>query len=115
MESARCARAACRPRSSTFPIPFPCHVHSYLPSQELLQRDKVPKHIPNFENESYMHCSAFIREDMCGTLSYFLLDVEKPSPRLLLDDPDGYESELKSAGGIACFQVPFCPATCALS
>jgi hypothetical protein len=73
-------------------------------SKALLHRDKVPKHIESFENDSYKHCTTLLRQDLCGTLAYLLLDVISPPPELLLDDPAAYESRLVSAGGIAAFK-----------
>ena len=63
----------------------------------------MPKHIPNLENDSYMHVTTLIREDYLGTLSYFLLNVTAPPPELLLDDCTAYRSQLRSASGIAAF------------
>ena len=73
-------------------------------SKMLLHRDKVPKHIESFEADSYKHCTTLIKQDLCGTLAYFLLDVTNPPPSLLLDDPAAYEAQLESAGGIAAFK-----------
>ena len=64
----------------------------------LLKKDKVPKHIPNFEKDSYKHCTTMMREVLVGTVSYFLLDVTAPPPELLLDDPQAYEALLQDAG-----------------
>ena len=46
----------------------------------------------------------FITEDLIGTLAYFLLDVENPSPELLLDDHEAYAGQIKSMGGMAAFE-----------
>ena len=48
-------------------------------------KGKVPKHVPNFNGDAYLHVTTHMREDLVGTLSYFLLDVEDPPPELLLD------------------------------
>jgi hypothetical protein len=68
-----------------------------------LNKTKVPKHIPNLENDAYLHVTSLEREDYVGTLSYFLLDVTKPPPELLLDDAQAYRAQLRSASGIAAF------------
>ena len=80
------------------------HDIKYGRTKALLSKDKVPKHIGNFENDSYLHCTTHIRDDYIGTLAYFLLRVEKPPPELLLDDPLGYFERIQSAGGIAAFE-----------
>ena len=74
----------------------------------LLGKEKVHKHTPNFESDSYKHVTTHIREDHIGTLSYFLLDVKSPPPELLLDDPLAYLDQLKSAGGVAAFESLRC-------
>ena len=68
-----------------------------------MNKTKVPKHIPNLENDAYLHVTSLEREDYVGTLSYFLLDVTKPPPELLLDDAQAYRAQLRSASGIAAF------------
>lgn len=80
------------------------HDSKYGRTKVLLSKEKVPKHIPNFENDSYLHTTTHIREDLIGTLSYFLLDVQRPIPELLLDDPVAYLGQIKKAGGVAAFQ-----------
>lgn len=80
------------------------HDCKYGRTKRLLSKDKVPKHIPNMENDAYRHLTTHIREDYIGTLSYFLLDVKKPPPELLLDDHLTYYSQLASAGGVAAFE-----------
>lgn len=80
------------------------HDAKYGRTTMLLSKDKVPKHIPNFENDSYLHCVTHLRDDLIGTLSYFLLDVKNPAPQLLLDDHVTYLSHIKKAGGIAAFE-----------
>ena len=80
------------------------HDTKYGRTKALLSKDKVPKHIPNFENDSYLHCTTHIREDFIGTLAYFLLHVVQPPPQLLLDDPISYVAQIKSAGGLAAFE-----------
>ena len=50
----------------------------YRHSMMVLHKDRIPKHIPNFENDSYMHATTFIREDYVGTLCYFLQNVKQP-------------------------------------
>ena len=73
----------------------------------LLNKEKVPKHIQNFENDSFKHADTHIREDLVGTLAFLLLDVTDPPPELLLDDPMEYRRQLVCAGGIACFESMF--------
>ena len=73
-------------------------------SKDILGIQKVPEHVPNFENDAYKHVTTFMRIDYIGTLSYFLLDVEDPPPELLLDDPIQYLALLQSAGGIVAFE-----------
>ena len=73
-------------------------------SKDILGFEKVPKHIPNFENDSYKHSLNFLRIDYIGTLAYFLLDVESPIPELLLDDPEQYLSLINVGGGVAAFE-----------
>eukprot|EP00326_Haptolina_ericina_P035953 CAMPEP_0181249290 /NCGR_PEP_ID=MMETSP1096-20121128/45668_1 /TAXON_ID=156174 ORGANISM="Chrysochromulina ericina, Strain CCMP281" /NCGR_SAMPLE_ID=MMETSP1096 /ASSEMBLY_ACC=CAM_ASM_000453 /LENGTH=349 /DNA_ID=CAMNT_0023346603 /DNA_START=43 /DNA_END=1092 /DNA_ORIENTATION=+ len=80
------------------------HDVKYGRSTALLGKDKVPKHIPNFEGDSYKHCTTHIRDDYVGTLAYFLLHVQQPPPELLLDDPAAYVAQIKSAGGLAAFE-----------
>lgn len=80
------------------------HDMKYGRTKTLLSKEKVPKHIPNFENDSYMHCTTHIRDDLIGTLAYFLRHVQKPAPELLLDDPVAYLGQIKSAGGVAAFE-----------
>ena len=80
------------------------HDAKYGQSKNELGFEKVPKHIKDFENNSYKHVTNFLRADLIGTLSYLLLDVTKPKPELLLDDHRAYEQELQSAGGITAFQ-----------
>ena len=36
----------------------------------MLSKEKVPKHIPNFEKDSFKHADTHIREDLVGTLAY---------------------------------------------
>ena len=80
------------------------HDAKYARSKQKLNKEKVTKHIPNFENSSYMHATTHITEDLLGTLSYFLLDVEKPAPELLLDDHEAYLDQISSMGGVAAFE-----------
>ena len=80
------------------------HDAKYARSKQKLNKEKVPKHIPNFENSSYLHATTHITEDLLGTLSYFLLDVEKPAPELLLDDHEAYLDQISSMGGVAAFE-----------
>ena len=75
----------------------------YGRSVRILHKDRVKKHIPQFEDDSYMHATTLIREDYVGTLCYFLMDVAQPPPELLLDDPMGYRQQLHDAGGMAAF------------
>ena len=80
------------------------HDAKYARSKQKLNKEKVPKHIPNFENSSYKHATTHITEDFLGTLAFFLLDVEKPAPELLLDDHEAYIDQIKSMGGVAAFE-----------
>ena len=50
-----------------------------------LSKEKVPKLIPNFENDAYMHTLAHLSEITVGTLTYLLTDVTDPPPSLLLN------------------------------
>lgn len=80
------------------------HDAKYGRTKDILHKEKVPKHIPNFENDTYLHCTTHEREDFIGTMAYLLLDVVNPPPELLLDDPLQYRSLICSAGGIAAFE-----------
>ena len=75
----------------------------YGRSLRVLHKTKIPKHIPNFEDDSYLHATTFIREDYVGTLCYFLQDVLWPPPELLIDDPVAYRDQLQDAGAMAAF------------
>ena len=75
----------------------------YGRSLRVLHKTKIPKHIPNFEDDSYLHATTFIREDYVGTLCYFLQDVLRPPPELLIDDPVSYRDQLQDAGAMAAF------------
>lgn len=80
------------------------HDCKYGHSKLLLGKTKIPKHVKDFENDSYMHVTTFMREDYIGTLAYFLLDVTKPPPELLLDDPLTYRELINHHGGLTAFE-----------
>ena len=70
----------------------------------LLHKEKVPKLIPDFENDSYMHILEFDLPLAIGTLAYFVSDVMQPPPELFISDPVLYLSLLNHAGGIVSFR-----------
>jgi len=45
------------------------HDVKLMNSKLVLHVEKVPKHIPNFENDSYKHVTALLRADYVGTLA----------------------------------------------
>ena len=72
----------------------------------LLHKDKVPKLIPNFENDSYKHVLEFLLPLAIGTRAFFQRNVTQPPPELLVSDPMLYLSMLESSGGVVAFR--FC-------
>ena len=70
----------------------------------LLHKSRVPKHIPDFDDDGYRHILAHHVECTVGTLTYLLHDVEDPPPSLLLTDPLLYELSIKHAGGLVAFK-----------
>ena len=69
-----------------------------------LGREKVPKFIASFEQDSYMHVLALLSEITIGTYTYFMADVTFPPPLLLLDHPDSYYELLENAGAKVAFK-----------
>ena len=70
----------------------------------LLHKEKIPKHIPNFENDAYMHILAHNCEVTIGSLTFIIHDVTEPPPHLFLSNPAMYESLIEHAGGTVMFQ-----------
>jgi hypothetical protein len=50
----------------------------------VLHKEKVPKLIPNFENDSYTHVLTLELQITIGALTFFLSDVKNPPPQMLL-------------------------------
>ena len=69
-----------------------------------LHKDKVPKMIPNFENDSYMHVLAHHLEITIGSLTFLIHDVKDPPPELFISNPAMYESLIRKAGGMVIFK-----------
>ena len=69
-----------------------------------LHKEKVPKVIMNFENDSYMHVLAHLCELTIGGLTYIIHDCKNPPPELFLSNPAMYESVIRHAGGTVLFK-----------
>ena len=75
-----------------------------------LGKDKVPKLIPDFENDAYVHTLAHLAEIAIGTLTFFVSDVTNPPSYLFVTNPMLYDTMLKSAGGLAMTPAAMAPA-----
>ena len=80
---------------------FDCYTGFFV---RVLGKTKVPKLIPDFENDAYTHVLAHLVEVTVGTLTYFLHDVTDPPPELFVSDPVLYATMLKAAGGVVAFR-----------
>ena len=78
-----------------------CYTRSHA---RVLHREKVPKHIPDFQMDSFRHILAHTLEVTIGTYTYFLRDVVQPPPNMLLSDPMLYDASLAAAGGKVAFK-----------
>ena len=96
--------------------PFHTHGHFLFAGQEsyhdsytgyfgkVLHREKVPKHIPDFSNDSFRHILAHTLEITIGSYVYFISDVQNPPPDMLLSQPAMYEASIRKAGGQVAFK-----------
>ena len=69
-----------------------------------LHKEKVPKLIPDFQNDSYMHTLAHFLELTIGSYSFMVQNVVEPSFDLFLSNPALYETSIENAGGLVMFK-----------
>lgn len=69
----------------------------------VLQREKLPKKIQDFKDDSFRHVLAHTLEVTIGTYTWMIADVTDPSPLLLLSNPETYEGAIQHAGGLVSF------------
>ena len=71
---------------------------------KILHREKVPKHIVDFRDDSFRHALAHHLEITIGTFEYFTSDVQHPPNDMLLSNPLLYDSMIQGAGGKVAFK-----------
>lgn len=71
---------------------------------KLLHKEKCPRLVQDFVNDSFRHMLAFDLELAIGTWLYFISDVTDPNPMLLITDPAAYEAAIQSSGGMVAFK-----------
>ena len=80
---------------------FDCYTGIFA---RVLHKTKVPKLIPDFENDAYTHVLAHHLEVTIGNFTFFLHDVTDPPPQLFVSDPVLYVTMIKSAGGLVAYR-----------
>jgi hypothetical protein len=87
------------------------HAHSMFAHTELwfdalvcycldeLEIERVVKVTQNLEHNAYSHHQNAHHVIVIAAVSYLLQDVQRPSPRVFLRDPDVYLSQVQTAGG----------------
>lgn len=71
------------------------------------KRKQIYQFMKDLQHDNARHVLDFHRTNVAGILSYLILDVTNPSPRLLLRDPQGYLALVHVAGGIVMLQYLF--------
>lgn len=73
-------------------------------ARRVLHKEKVPKHIPDFQNDTYTHILSFDLQLTVGTLKFLTSHVTSPPPQLLFSNPMLYDASILSAGGKVAFK-----------